>query len=188
MNAQEAWRLEESEVQLVAASRWRPGTPVSVVSILCNWGAPVSGRYDPDFLDIWVVADDSLNPSAIVLHGCSTGSEGTSGSRWLDIGEFVKIETADINGRSVGLYHYSGPPVDEFVVRLTDHRGSHHYDNNGGYGVNYRLRRYHGFQLNCVRTSIRAAANSTDPADWILVFPGLVGLRGAGGIAQVSLD
>jgi hypothetical protein len=182
MGAQEAWQLSEDEVELVASSPFRSGAIVSVITILCNYGAPVSGRFDEDFLDIWVAADESLNPRSVTLYGCGTMLEDPDRPNWRDIGEFVKSKMADIQGRAVGLYHFSGPPVDEFVVRLTDDRGNHHYDNNGGYGANYRLRRHHGFQLNCVR------ATTQNQQNWVLVFPRVVGIRGSGGIASVGLE
>jgi hypothetical protein len=188
MTAQEHWRLEESEVELVASSQFHSETVVSVISILCNWSPPISGRCDPDFLDIWVAADESLNPKSIAVYGCEAMFEGSGYSHWRDTGVFVRSKTAEIGGRAVGLYHFSGSPIDEFVVRLTDHRGEHHYDNNGGYGVNYHLRRYHGFQLTCVRAAIQLSTIHQDHRNWILVFPRLVEIRGSDGIAQVSLE
>jgi hypothetical protein len=181
MSAQEAWRLEENEVELVASSHFRSDAVVSVISIVCNYGAPVSGRYDDDFLDIWVAADESLIPRSVTLYGCGTMYEDPLHPNWRDIGEFAKSKTADINGRAVGLYHFSGPPVDEFVVRLADDRGNHYYDNNGGYGANYHIRRYGGFQLNCVR------ATPQNQQNWILLFPRIVGIRGSAGVASVGL-
>ncbi|HME07237.1 MAG TPA: hypothetical protein VKG25_09310 [Bryobacteraceae bacterium] len=169
MSAQESWRLNEAEAEFVAARYFRTESVVSVLSILCNWGPPVSGRFDSDFLDIWVAADDSLSPKSVVLYGCTDA--------WHDIGEFVKSKTTNVHGKAVGLYRFSGWPVEEFVVRLTDHRGDPRYDNNGGYGVNYRLRRYGGLQLNCVRAAVQ---------NWILVFPKLVEIRGTAGVADVS--
>jgi hypothetical protein len=185
MSAQEAWRLDESEVELLASSQFRAGAAVSVMSILCNWGAPVSGRFDSDFLDVWVAADESLSPRSVALYGRG-GWPDSASSPWRDIGEFVKSKTADINGRAVALYHFSGLPVEEFVVRLTDHRGDHHYDNNGGYGLNYRLRPYQGFQLTSVRAAMQASAVYQSSRNWILVFPRLIGIRGSAGVAEVS--
>ena len=184
VSAQEDWRLEQSEVELLASKQFPADAVVSVMSILCNWGAPVSGRYDPDFLDIWVAADDSFNPRSVALCGCEAAG---SYSYWRDIGEFVKSKTADINGRAVCIYHFSGPPVDEFVVRLTDHRGEYHYDNNGGFGVNYHLGRYRGFQLTCVRTATQFSRNFQNQRNWILVFPKLIQTEGTEGVARVSL-
>ncbi len=179
VSAQESWRLEESEVELVASSHFRAGAAASVISILGNWGPPVTGRFDEDFLDIWVAADDSLRPQSVSLYGRENTFEASSDSPWRDIGEFSKSKTANIHGRAVGLYHFSGLPVEEFVIRLTDHRGDHHYDNNGGYGVNYRLRRYGGFQLTCVRAAVQ---------NWILVFPKIIEIRGSAGVAAVSFE
>jgi len=183
MTAQEAWRLEADEVELVASSHFHSDTIVSVISILCNWGPPVSGRFDPDFLDVWVVGDESVRPKSVALYGSGTVFEAPSCSNWRDIGEFAKFRIADIHGRAVGLYHFSGLPVDEFVVRLTDDQGNHHYDNNGGYGVNYHLRRHHGFQLNYLR-----AGADYDRRKWILVFPRIVEIQGREGIARLILE
>jgi hypothetical protein len=181
-STQEAWRLDEDEVELVASSYFRSDAILSVISIVSYYGAPVSGRFEDDFLDIWAAADDSFNPRSVTLYGCGTMSEDPNRPIWRDLGEFAKSRTVNIKGRAVGLYRFSGSPVDEFVVRLTDHQGNHHYDNNGGYGANYHLRRYHEFQLNCVR------ATTQKRGDWILLFPKIVGIRGAGGVATVGLE
>lgn len=136
MFAQEAWQLGEDEVELVASRHLRSDAAISVISELYNYGAPISGGHDQDFLDIWVAADESLTPRSVSLYGCGTAFEDPDHSDWRDIGEFVKSKTVTINGRSVGLCHFSGPPVAEFVVRVIDYQGNHHYDNNGGYGAN----------------------------------------------------
>ena len=191
MDAQAIWRLAESEVELLASRRFHPEAAVSVMSILCNWGPPVPRRSDPDFLDIWAVADQALRPTSIAAYGCESVHDGSDHSQWHDIGEFVKSKDADVHGRNVGLYHFSGLPVDEFVVRLTDSRGKSYYDNNGGYGINYRLRRYHGFQFSCMRAAaqyVTYQGQQSHERNWILVFPRLVEIQGSDGIASVSLE
>jgi len=193
MSAQEKWRLQEDEIQRLASRLFHPDSAVAVISILCNWGPPVSGRFDEDFLDVWAVTDDSLRPKSLVLYGCGVAgdSQPVSTRAWRDVGEFGKSKAVDVTGRPVGLYHYSSSlPVDQFVVRLTDSRDEYHYDNNGGYGIDYHLHRYHGLQLNCVRTarSVVGVDGQDDPMNWILVFPRLIELQGDLGIARVTLE
>jgi hypothetical protein len=99
VNAQEGWRLEEREVELVASRQFHLEAAVSVMSILCNWGSPISGRFDTDFLDIWAAADEALSPRCVVVYGCEATFDGSGHSQWRDTGEFVKSKTADVSGR-----------------------------------------------------------------------------------------
>ena len=186
-----SWKIEENEIERIASKTFHPHAIVSVVSIVSFSGPPISGRYDEgDYLDVWAAVDESFNARSVVLYGCGTLSEDPNRPNWRDIGEFSKCKTVKIGGRFVGLYRFSGPPVDEFVVRLTDHHGEQHYDNNGGFGVNYRLRRYQGLQLTCVRTTnvqVTYGDGQSNCTNWILVFPSIVGLWGADGVAHVQL-
>ncbi len=186
-----SWKIEETEIEAIASKTFPPHAVVSVISIVCFSGAPISGRYDEgDYLDVWAAVDESVNARSVVLYGCGTLSEDPNRPNWRDIGEFARCKTVEIGGRSVGLYRFSGAPVDEFVVRLTDQLGEEHYDNNGGFGVNYRLRRYQGLQLTCVRTTsvlVTYGGSETKRSNWILVFPNIVGVWGADGVAHVQL-
>jgi hypothetical protein len=185
------WRLEESEPELLASILFRPDAVVSVMSIACNWGPPVSGRFDTDYLDIWAVADESVKAASVVLYGRGEISDWSS--PWRDIAEFTKAKTANVDGdwgsRTVGVYHFAGLPVEEFVVRLTDDQGRQYFDNNGGYGVNYRLDRWVGLQTNCVRAgSTQPPQFSTQIANCIVAFPRLINLRGRADVAKASIE
>jgi hypothetical protein len=189
-----SWRLDQEENQRLASEppyRWDGG--VAVNSVVCNWGPPVSGRFDEDYLDIWVAADDSLKPSSVALYGRGQGSgfdpAEPNSFGWRDVGEFVKIKSVTIDGKTVGMYQFSGTPVEEFVVRLVDHQGSHHYDNNGGYGVNYHLAPYAGVQLNCLRTGAEIYGFIGEVQkyyQWILVFPRITRISGGNGRQYVA--
>ncbi len=192
MNEHKDWRLDAREAELLASNQFPDSSVVSVMSIVCNWGPPISGRFDSDYLDVWIAADESLQPKSIVLHGCESASwEGDRCAPWRDVGECIRSKSVDLHGRAVGIYRFSGQPIDQFVVRLTDGQGNQHYDNNGGYGINYRLHRYRGLQLNCVRTSNQVPFRP-DPQEsydhWLLVFPRLVRIEGQESVARVSMD
>jgi hypothetical protein len=186
-----SWKIEETEIEAIATQTFPQQAVVSVISVVCFSGPPVSGRYDEgDYLDVWAAVDESLHAKSVVLYGCGTLSEDPNCPDWRDINELARCKTLQIRGRSVSVYRFSGAPVDEFVVRLTDSRGQTHYDNNGGFGVNYRLRRYQGLQVSCVRASnafVSYGGSQTKRTNWILVFPNIVGVRGADGVARVEL-
>lgn len=180
------WRLGEGDVELVASRRFGPGSVVAVMTVLCDWRLPSAGKCGTDFLEVWAVADDSVKPRSVVLHGGEVGPDGSLS--WRDSGEFTRSAMADVDGRRVGIYRFCGPPVDEFVVRLTDQHGVTYYDSNGGYGDNYRLRRHQGLQTNCIRADVSVPNSQPGEGNWLVVFPRLVVLRAAGGVAQVSVD
>jgi hypothetical protein len=118
--------------------------PVCLVALDCNWGPPVSGRFDNDFLQIWAAADTRLKPKRVSL----LGARDNSG--WTIKVDFASVSTMgnmELFFASLGS-QYQFP--NQFVIRMEDEGGSTFYDNNGGYGVNYRLVAYQGRMTTAV--------------------------------------
>ena len=108
--------------------------------------------------------------------------EGPTNTDWREIGEFEKGKNILFGSRTIGLYHIAGQPVLEFVLRLTDQEGNHHVDNNGGYGINYHVRPWQGFQFNVAR------AMTLDDMKFILLFPRMVSVSGIDSVLGASFD
>ena len=129
MSTEETWGLKPGDCKLLAVQIFPGHALVGVLSILSNWGPPVGGRFDYDFLDIWAGVDPSVHATSVVLYGCDDSS-----GNWEVRGPFTKSESVSLPGRSIDLYHYNyrGIPPSEFVIRATNSGGSDYYDNNGG--------------------------------------------------------
>lgn len=52
---------------ILRSSRSTP--PVCLVALDCNWGPPVSGHFDTDFLQVWAAAAIRLKPKRVSLVG-----------------------------------------------------------------------------------------------------------------------
>ncbi len=114
-------------------------TPVALVGLDYNWGPPVSGRCDQDFYQIWAAARIDLQPKSVRLlanydqYGCPQS--------WSDKRTFDFVKDCGTHR----LYFLSvQSPFSEFVIKLETEGGHVYYDNNGGFGVNYRIVPYSG--------------------------------------------
>eukprot|EP01124_Arcella_intermedia_P010581 TRINITY_DN170_c0_g1_i2.p1 TRINITY_DN170_c0_g1~~TRINITY_DN170_c0_g1_i2.p1 ORF type:complete len:416 (-),score=78.37 TRINITY_DN170_c0_g1_i2:63-1277(-) len=115
-----------------------PSEKIRFIAIDYHWGPPISGRFDTDFMQIWVAVASQTQPKSVQVHGRAHGE-----SEWtVDLPlSFVKALSP-----AYDLYYLRtewGLPV-EFVLKLVSQDGSVHYDNNGGYGQNYLLNRCGG--------------------------------------------
>ncbi len=137
----EKFTLTEANVTDLLAQIIPAYAPVALVALDYNWGPPVSGRFDRDFLQMWAAARIDLRPRAVKLLG---NYEQYRGGRriWSDRLMFDYVKDCDTHK----LYLLSD--VDglssEFVIKLETEDGHIYYDNNGGYGVNYRIVPYQG--------------------------------------------
>ena len=177
MSGQAPWNLDDKEAGLVLAERNDSNVSMAVIAVAANWGPPISGRFDTDMLNVWFAVEDGLNAQRVVLYGTDSHISG----RWREVGSFTKRSTTSAFGKTFGLYHFSGTPVEQFVVCLVDYAGDYHYDNNGGFGVNYRIVRYAGIQVTCIRTAAQSGEGR------ILVFPEIVGLIRSNTVDRVRL-
>lgn len=111
--------------------------PVSLVALDYNWGPPVSGRFDTDFVQIWAAVKKELMPRAVKLLMCSHWQPEI----WRDDLCFRHICDCD----EYGVYFIEITyPLTEFVIKVETHDDREFYDNNGGFGLNYRLIPYSG--------------------------------------------
>jgi hypothetical protein len=59
----------ESSVIDILSPNLSTKIPVLFVAIDYNWGPPISGRFDVDFLQIWAAAKTSIGPKTVRLLG-----------------------------------------------------------------------------------------------------------------------
>jgi hypothetical protein len=179
MSAPQAFELNQNEAGLVLAQHFSSATRLGMISISANWGPPIGGRFDEDFLVIWFAVDEELQPKEVLLYG--TDPYRPNDIAWSECKAFSKLGVVDAHNKTFGLYYFSDQPVEQFVICVNDAVGRSYYDNNGGFGMNYRIKRYGGLQLNIVR-SVSGAGESS-----ILLFPRLVGLAGSSRVAAFNL-
>jgi hypothetical protein len=141
-----------------------PGVPpVCLVALDSNWGAPVSGRFDTDFLQVWAAADSRLKPQQVSL----SGARNNSG--WDIHADFELVST--VGDRQLYYLAFSSQYQfpSEFVIQMKAGDGTVHWDNNGGYGVNYRLVPYAGRVTSAVVGSqSKTSPAAPDGAIWLL--------------------
>jgi hypothetical protein len=128
----------------------RHQTPVHLVAVDYNWGPPVSGRFDTDFIQIWAVVQKDVQPRSVRLLKLNR-QVGQSPPDWSNQLEFERVEDC----KTYQLYLFNDPRglSTEFVIELETTDGQRYYDNNGGYGVNYRLAAYSGRGTTAVASS-----------------------------------
>ncbi len=139
--------LNARDVADILKSIGRP--PVCLVALDCNWGPPVSGRFDTDFLQVWAAAATSLKPKRVSLWGESLWP-ARDNSEW---NIEVNLNPVSTEGEMLLFFSELGSRSefpDQFVIRMESEDGSVFYDNNGGYGVNYRLVRCGGRMTSAV--------------------------------------
>lgn len=110
-------------------------TPVALVALDYNWGPPVSGRFDTDFVQIWAAARTDVRPRAVKL----LLRRPWESEKWDEM-PFQLMRECEHHG----LYFVDAGLLSEFVIKLETEDGRLYFDNNGGYGVNYRLNQYGG--------------------------------------------
>lgn len=114
---------------------------VDLVATEYNWGPPVSGRVDEDFLSIWIVAKQA--EGIAFLQGAKNGN-------WEINLPFDFIENFTVNEHIYSFFEiiinnpFHFP--DEFVIRFEDIEGNKFYDNNKS--KNYLITPYVGYGLN----------------------------------------
>jgi hypothetical protein len=141
----------------------RSTPPVGLVALDCNWGPPVSGRFDTDFLQVWAAAATSLKPKRVSLRGARDNSEWNIE---------VDLNPVSTEGEMHLFFAALGSQYEfpnQFVIRMESEDGSVFYDNNGGYGVNYRLVAYHGRMTSAVvGDGAKTGPGAPNGAIWLL--------------------
>lgn len=136
-----------SQIEVEALAAQVRAESVKLLALDCNWGPPISGRFDEDFLRMWVIAVGDASSGRVSLQGAENRWRADSPNPYKEWSidrrfEFQKYIGAEVG---VGLYHLeTGTIPAEFVIRYEVGDGQVHYDNNGGFGRNYRLEQYGG--------------------------------------------
>jgi len=130
---------------------------VFLVAATVFWGSPI--EYRQDSFTIWSAVPRDDNPDTVHLHyTCSY-----DGGPWTTSKPFTLIKT--VNEFFLFKLEFSGRLPVEFVLVMETKEGSKFYDNNGGYGVNYKLHPHKGLATNVVVSQL-----DTDYKE-IYVFP-----------------
>jgi hypothetical protein len=137
--------------------------PVCLVALDCNWGPPVSGRYDNDFLQVWAAADTSLKPKRVSLLGARDNSEWNIE---------VHLDPVSTVGKMQLYFVARGSQFEfpnRFVIRMESEDGSVFYDNNGGHGADYQLVAYGGRMTSAViGDGAKTGPGAPNGAIWLL--------------------
>lgn len=125
-----------------------PVNGVQLLGLDCNWGPPVSGRFDTDYLNVWAGVSGQTSGN-LFLQG-----QGVGGSWDLEL-PFQVVGPVQGEGSAVVTVYslavgsqYQFP--QQFVLRFDMTGGGSLYDNNGW--RNYALVPYQGRGANAVST------------------------------------
>lgn len=130
-----SYTLTEKQVVEIVKAGLNSNSEVRLAAIDYNWGPPISGRFDSDFTQVWAVVKSAVHPANVMLYGLF-------GNTWMDApGPFEKRQ---VIGEWELYYFAGGTPPAQFVIRLETEDGQTYYDNNGGFGNNYRIVPYDG--------------------------------------------
>ena len=88
----QSFTITEVDALDIARQSVAPSAATQLVAVDYNWGPPVSGRFDSDFLQIWAAARTALGPRAVRLRG----TYGPGGS-WSNALSFRYVRTAGDN-------------------------------------------------------------------------------------------
>ena len=133
--------------EALALARQVAHAPVQLIAVEYNWGPPVSGRFDDDFLHLWAAAYASP-PSAVFLHG-----ERSNGTWSIDL-PLAKL--AAFGSATGAAYEFFGLSLRaqhdfprQFVLRAERADGSVAYAKD--HGQNYRIQAHQGRGLSAIR-------------------------------------
>ncbi|MGK3958974.1 hypothetical protein WMF38_38695 [Sorangium sp. So ce118] len=132
----------------LSLARQRPLASVELVAVDYNWGPPISGRYDSDYLNLWAVVGGDME-GTLYLQGQEMDGE------WSINAPFKFIQTVQghdslLRFHALKLESMSQFPR-EFVLRFDGRNGHVTYDNNRG--SNYRLEPYLRRGASAIATS-----------------------------------
>lgn len=150
------YTLTESDVIDLLTPSLTSNEPVLMVAVDYNWGPPISGRFDVDFLQVWAAPRSDLRPRRVSL----LGNYGPQGA-WSNA--LALRQVRDLGTRQLYLLDSAAGLATELVIEMEAGDGTLYYDNNGGYGVNYRIARYQGRGASAIAgaDAIRALAEPT---------------------------
>jgi hypothetical protein len=137
-----------SNDQVIALAKQKAQGHVKFIAIDYNWGPPISGRSDTDWMHLWGVSSEDSERGTLWLQG----------TRWdykwdLNIPFSFILKLIIENEVEYFLYYLALPgdfPI-EFVLRFDTVDGPTYYDNN--HGKNYKIpNSYQGRGLSALGT------------------------------------
>jgi len=141
--------LAEEDVEFVLNSNALPrkGEQVFLVAASVYWGPPTTQPTHPDYFTVWAAAPATSNASNIFLHYTDTANNPS----WSNSPAFEFVKHVD--EFLLFRLQFRGRFPLEFVLLMESRTGGRFYDNNGGYGVNYRLHPHRGHASNVLVTN-----------------------------------
>jgi hypothetical protein len=128
--------LLSDEVVAALARVKKSDAPVALAAVDGNWGAPISGRANTDFLNIWVIAKADC-AGKVYVYGARSGTWNISDA----------LTYQEDLGDGYGLFKFTSLSQwqfpDEFVIRFDINPNEFVYDNNNA--ANYKIAAYHGY-------------------------------------------
>ena len=118
---------------------------VCLLAVEYNWGPPVSGRFDTDFLNVWAAVSAGVGAGSLF---CRVGALTVSGPSTPFERTVARLGDADYGFFSLALQSQSLFPTD-FVLRFESDNGETSYDNNQG--GNYHIEPWGGWGISAVR-------------------------------------
>ena len=133
----------------ISLARQVPVDGVLLLAVDYNWGPPISGRFDTDYLNVWAAVSGQPSGS-LFLQG-----QGVDGAWDLElpfqpVGQVQGEGSGTVTVFSLQAGEQSQFP-QQFVLRFDFADGSSIYDNNGG--RNYALVPYQGRGASGVSTT-----------------------------------
>jgi hypothetical protein len=132
----------------LALAKQTAGGTIHLVAVEYNWGAPVSGRYDTDFFNIWAAVSANVGMGTLFLQGRAANGEWSINTPFERTGSFTTPSGAAFGFFSLALQSQTMFPT-EFVLRFASGNGETRYDNNQG--TNYHIEPFRGWGVSAVR-------------------------------------
>jgi hypothetical protein len=129
---------------------------VALIAVEYNWGPPISGRFDEDFLHLYAATNGETQVGDLYLQGRGDGDQ-----HWSINEPFQFLTTVHSPTSRFAFYALAATvfPV-EFVLRLDRYDGQQRYDNN--HGANYHVVPQHGRGGSALSVSLRVTDERTN--------------------------
>lgn len=133
----------------LSLARQIPVDGVRLLAVDCNWGPPVSGRFDTDYLNVWAAVSGQPE-GTLFLQGQRVGGSWDLELPFQPVGPVQAEGSATVTVYSLTVGSQSQFP-QQCVLRFDMTDGGSIYDNNGGH--NYALVPYQGRGASGVSTT-----------------------------------
>jgi hypothetical protein len=179
------YAISQNDVEALAAQTAQG--IVKLIAVDYNWGPPVGGRYDEDFLKIWAVSQGDSTSGKVYLQGAKNGDWSINIP--LAFQKMIPIASQHLN---YGLYflelgsQYQFPT--QFVIRFDTNDGKSYYDNNGGCGSNYKLTPYQSRGVSVISSpdALFALSDITPIKLYTKTLPGKLKIPKANPVAETN--